>query len=117
MVFEDIRLHGGIVLTDEQQNVVDALLAESDSVRQFLKVAIDKEQGSSLTSSDIAEVYAQYCPTVGWTPKPITEVYRELEALMLELFHVAKSNSLPGFSGQARGFRNVNFKPDFRESL
>ena len=111
MVLEDIRIHGDIQLTDAQSGVVDALLAESDSLRHFLSDCVVSDENSNLTVSEIEEAYAEYCPQKKWNPKPITIIRKELEGLMLELFRTVKSNSIPREgSKDVRGYRKVKLK-------
>ena len=47
---------------------------------------------------------------MGWYPKPITVVYRELEGLMLELFGTAKAHSIKRDNKSVKGFRRVKLK-------
>ena len=110
MVLEDIRIHGDIQLIDAQSGVVDALLAESDSLRHFLNDCVVSDENSDLTVSEIEEAYAEYCPQKKWNPKPITIIRKELEGLMLELFQTTKSNSISRDGKGAKGFRKVRLK-------
>jgi phage/plasmid-associated DNA primase len=111
MVFEDIRSYGDIQLTDAQSGVVGALLAESDSLRHFLKDCVVKDENNDLSVSEIKEAYAEYCPKKKWNPKPVTIIEKEVEGLMLELFQTTKSNSLCRHSSRSvRGFRRVRLK-------
>jgi len=110
MVLDDIRVHGDIQLTNTQSGVVDALLAESDSLRHFLTDCIVSDENDDLSVSEIEEAYAEYCPKKKWHPKPITVVRKELEQLMLELFQTAKSNSISRHGKGTRGYRKVKLK-------
>lgn len=118
MLLQDIKERGTISLTAAQKNIVDALLAESDSLRQFLIENVVSDEKSDLTVTEIIEAYAEYCPLKSWNPKPITIIQRELERLMLELFKTTKSNSITrededgGKQKSHRGFRRVNFKEE-----
>ncbi len=110
MVLNDIAEIGDINLSPAQESIVDALLGESDSLRHFLIDKIEKDGNSDLTTNEIVEAYAEYCPTKGWNAKPITIVYKELEGLMLELFATAKAQSIERSGKPFRGFRRVGFK-------
>ncbi|HOY08846.1 MAG TPA: hypothetical protein PLB05_02080 [Candidatus Omnitrophota bacterium] len=118
MLLQDIKERGTIALTEAQKNIVDALLAESDSLRQFLVENVVTDEESDLTVTEIIEAYAEYCPLKGWNPKPITVIQRELERLVLELFKTTKSNSITredegnGKEKSQRGFRRVNFRQE-----
>jgi phage/plasmid-associated DNA primase len=110
MLLEDIDKYGKIVLTDRQHHIVDNLLAESDSLRVFLDRRVERAEGCNLSISEIVEKYAEFCPTQGWNPLPITVVHRSLEGLMLELFHVSKVHDVKREGRSVRGFSQVAFK-------
>ena len=107
----DVQNTGDIALTERQIGTVDSLLAESDSLRNFLADCVENAPDQDLTVAEIVEAYAQYCPAKRWKPMPITLVHDQLEGLMLELFGTAKANSLErhGKKGH-RGFRRVRLK-------
>ncbi len=109
MVLDDIKEYGDIKLSEAQSGVVDALLAESDSLRHFLKKCITSCGSRNLSVQEIVEAYAEYCPKKLWTPKPITILQKELEGLMLELFASTKFTSLEREGKMVKGFRRVGF--------
>jgi phage/plasmid-associated DNA primase len=109
-LLQDIDATGDIALTPRQSGTVDALLAESDSLRQFLAERVVKDAPSDLTVDEVVKGYAEFCPTRGWNPLPITIIHRQAEALMLELFQTIKSNSIERDDKAQRGFRHVRFK-------
>jgi phage/plasmid-associated DNA primase len=109
----DIRETGDIRLTPRQAGVVDSLLAESDSLRYFLREHVTKSPGSDLTVGEIVQSYAHYCPDHGWYPLPETQIGRQLPTLMMEMFQVLKTNNSVRDGKAARGFRGVAFcNPD-----
>lgn len=109
----DVAASGDIRMTRPQQDTVDNLLAESDSLRHFLMDCLIGDASSSLTVSELVEAYAQYCPARGWRAMPITQIHAQLETLMLELFGTGKSNSIERDGKKShRGFRRVRFKAD-----
>ena len=110
MLLKDIETHGDIRLTDTQEKIIDGLLAESDSLRHFLMENVMQDEASDLSTTEIVEAYAEYCPLKGWNPKPITIIHRELESLMLELFGTSKSHSIKRDDKSTKGFRRVAFK-------
>mgnify|MGYP001592190415 CR=1 FL=1 len=110
MLLKDIQAGGDIQLIESQKKIVDGLLAESDSLRHFLMDNVIQNEDADLSTTQIVEAYAEYCPLRGWNPKPITVIHRELESLMLELFGTAKSNSIKRDNKSTRGFRRVAFK-------
>jgi putative DNA primase/helicase len=112
MVLDDIdaSTNGDIALTDRQKQIVDSLLAESDSLRFFLRERGECAEGVDLSVSEVVEAYAAFCPEMGWKAMPITEVYGSLEGLMLELFRVTKSHSIKRDGKSVRGFFGVTLK-------
>lgn len=111
MVLDDIRNYGKLYMTEAQQKIVDDLLAESASLRQFLTENIIRSYGSDITTQEITENYASYCPDHGWTPLPITEIESQLKELMLELFQTAQSHSIKRSDGKSvRGYRGLRLK-------
>jgi phage/plasmid-associated DNA primase len=112
MLLRDIdqNADGDITLTDRQKKIVDSLLAESDSLRFFLRDRVARTAGTDVSVNEIIEAYAAFCPDMGWNPMPITEVHRSLEGLMLELFQVTKSHSLKRDGKWARGFSGVSLE-------
>jgi hypothetical protein len=109
MLLRDIEETGDIRITPRQQGVVDSLLAESDSLRFFLRDSVCCESGSDLTVSEIIQAYAHYCPERGWDPLSETQIGRQLNSLMLELFKTVSSHSCQRDGKAARGFRGVAF--------
>jgi len=110
MLLDDIRETGDIRRTKAQIEIVEALLAESDSLRHFLIETVMRYDGGDLSQQEIIQRYAEYCPSKGWNPKPPTTIPGELESLMLELFQTCKANSIERDGKSVKGFRRVAFK-------
>jgi len=106
---------GDFVMTERQRGIVDSLLAESDSLRNFLKARVLADAEGDLTVTEIVEAYAAYCPEQKWQALPITEVQRQLEGLMLDLFGVSKSHGVDRNDKHHRGFRGVKFRDEAYE--
>jgi P4 family phage/plasmid primase-like protien len=101
---------GDMVLTRRQREIVDSLLAESDSLRHFLDDCVVEDEHRDLTVTELVEAYAAYCPERKWQALPITEVQANLETLMLELFGVTKRHDIQRKEKSQRGFDGVAFK-------
>ena len=106
----DQSADGDIALSARQKSVVDSLLAESDSLRFFLRERIERAAGDDVSVNEIIEAYAAFCPEMGWNPLPITEVQRSLEGLILELFQITKSHCVKRDGSSVRGFFGVGLK-------
>jgi putative DNA primase/helicase len=101
---------GDIVMTERQHDVVNSLLAESDSLRHFLQDSVVVDEYRDVTVTELVEAYAAYCPERKWQALPITEVQSNLETLMLELFGVTKRHDIERNDKSQRGFRGVRFR-------
>ncbi len=102
---------GDFSLTDAQRGRVDSLLAESDSLRLFVKEQIERHEYDNLTSAEISQAYAEFCADKGWIALATSVVERTLPDLMLEMFHVTKSNSIERDGKKSnRGWRRVRLK-------
>ncbi len=103
---------GDLVLTARQRGIVDSLLAESDSLRCFLEERVIADSFGDVTTSELVEAYAAFCPERRWQPLPITEVQGKLEGLMLEMFGVTKRHDIKREDKNQRGFNGVKFRID-----
>jgi len=110
VLLQDVEKTGDIELSERQRGIVDSLLAESDSLRFFLRERVERAPGHDVAVSELFEAYAEFCPDMGWEPLPVTEVHRSVEGLILELFHVTKANSVKRDGRYVRGFRGISFK-------
>jgi P4 family phage/plasmid primase-like protien len=109
-LLEDIAQDGDIALSQRQHDHIKSLLLESDSLRLFVKQSISRFEGSDLAVSELVESYMKFCIDSGWNPIPANVVYRQLDEILLELFAVSKSNSIPRHGSQVRGYRNLKFR-------
>ena len=103
--FEEV---GDFKLTDAQRARIDSLLAESDSLRLFVKERITRDECGDVTTSEIQQAYAEYCADKGWNALPTGIVERTLPDIMLDVFHVTKSHSIEREGRKSnRGWRKV----------
>jgi putative DNA primase/helicase len=108
LALADIEETGTLSLGQGQEKRVEALLAESESVRNFIKKYFIRDHGESVTSDEIVQSYAEYCSDQGWTPLPVTTVQQQLPDLMLEFFRAPKSHCLERNGKKSlRGWKGV----------
>jgi putative DNA primase/helicase len=112
MLLDDVEKYGDIYRNDKQEEVIDRLLAESDSLRFFLEDMVVADLSGSLSVQEIIEAYAIYCPEKGWHSKPITSIERELSGLMLKLFKTTRVNGIRRDGKNVRGYNRVSFKKE-----
>ena len=99
---------GDFKLTDAQRGRVDSLLAESDSLRLFVKERMARHEYGDVTTSEISQAYAEFCADRGWNALPSAVVERTLPDIMLDVFHVTKAHSIERDGKKSnRGWRKV----------
>ena len=104
----EIEEFGGIQLTQRQRDIVDSLLAESDSVREFARKAIAPADSlSTLTSQELSTAYVHYCEDRGWNPLPTRKLESALPDAILEIHRVAKRNDILRDGKNQRGYRSI----------
>jgi P4 family phage/plasmid primase-like protien len=106
----DIEEFGDIQLTSAQKDRVESLLAESDSVRDFVRRGCAKApHKETATSEAIAAAYVAYCERRGWAPMPSKVVERVLPDALLEIHQASKSNDIKStpLDKAKRGYRGV----------
>lgn len=106
----DIRDYGKIRLSREQQDRVDALLLESDSIRIFVRERVCRGSGD-LTSAELVMAYVGYCNDQGWNALPQRIVENQLPDIMLKELSVQKVNDISRNGKWFRGYHGVVFKP------
>ncbi len=108
---EQFAEHGDFLLTNAQLARVDSLLAESDSLRLFVKERMERHECGDVTCAELQAAYAEFCADKGWYPLPITVVERNTADMMLEVFHTPKAHSIERDGKKSnRRWRKVRLK-------
>ena len=110
-VLADKRANRTRPLSPAQQQRLEALLGQSDSMRHFLVARVERRAGEALEKNDLLEAYADFCGEQGWEPLPDLAARKELNNRMLELFGSVERKST-GASHNQRGYSNAAFKPE-----
>ena len=97
----------GWPLSKEQQQRVDDMLAESDSLRAFIGQRIVRAQEASLTVDELVAEYENYCAKLGWVALTKAQAERNLGPLMMEIHRAAKRNDINRGTSQRRGYMGV----------
>lgn len=96
-------------LNKRQQNLVEDMLAESDSVHRFVLGCLRK--GSVMTSLTVTQCYTEYldyCSAQGWNAVSRNEFGSQLPSLVSHGLGTAVRNDIPGENGkQQHGFRGL----------
>lgn len=109
---------GDFALTDAQRARIDSLLAESDSLRLFVRQRMVRHEYGDVTTGEISQAYAEFCADQGWSALPSAVVERTLPDIVLDVFHVTKSHSIERDGKKSnRGWRKVRLKDGDELSL
>jgi P4 family phage/plasmid primase-like protien len=102
---------GDFKLSDAQRGRIDSLLAESDSLRLFVRDGLERHEYGDVTANEISQAYSEFCADNGWNALPSAVVDRALPDLMLDTFHVTKSHSIERDGRKSnRGWRKVRLR-------
>lgn len=110
-VLADARANRKRPLSPPQQQRLEALLGQSDSMRHFLETRVERRPGEALEKNDLLEAYADYCGEQGWEPLPDLAARKESNNRMLELFGSVERKSA-GAGRNQRGYSNAAFKAE-----
>ena len=107
----EFRDCGDFALTDGQRGRIDSLLAESDSLRLFVREGIERDEYADLTAGEFQQAYAEFCAAKGWNALPITVVERNAADVMLDVWQAAKSHCIERDGKKSnRGWKSVRIK-------
>src|SRR5262249_7308491 len=114
-VLQDFENQGDIELSARQQQLVDTMLAESDSLALYLDRSIKEVpygDGAGITTQEILQGYLDFCRQQHWQPQ-IDSFKAELPKLMAKLFGASLTHNLERYGKKtARGYRMVAFIDD-----
>jgi P4 family phage/plasmid primase-like protien len=107
----ELKECGDYRLSDRQGQRVNALLAESDSVREFIRQRVEACSGADVAVYELVEAYAAFCDAMGWEPLSSRRVENALADAMQELRRAARRNGIMRGGSAKRGFENVRLIP------
>jgi len=101
------RTRGRFPAGAAQEERIESLLAESDSLRLFVKARIERCTEDSLTTEEILSAYENYCALQEWEALARKRFDQQLGPLMMEFHRAPKRNDLKRGGSTKRGFMNV----------
>lgn len=106
-LLDEIQELGDYRLTEAQQDRIDQLMNQSDSVRRFVQDGVVRVKGQDITTAELLGGYYGFCEERGWHPQSSSELRRQLTQHMLEIHKVASRNDISRLSKAARGYKHV----------
>jgi len=109
----ELDLHGDILLTQNQKERVESLLAESDSVRHFVKKCVIRDHRCDVTVAELTTAHTDFCESMGWEPETVRRVENVLADVMLDVHRVAKRTDIKRDGRSQRGFMHVRLSDEY----
>jgi P4 family phage/plasmid primase-like protien len=114
-VLRDAEEHGRLVMSPAQSGRIEALLNESESVKHFVRTALevlDKEMRVDVTTEELVEAYREFCAERGWNALADTTFLNQLPDLVLRIHSLSQSRDIQRTFGdrttQKRGYRRLH---------
>ena len=107
----EIAETGSMKLADIQKDRVDSLLAESDSLREFVRKGLAAGDGIDVTGHELGEAYVAFCEARGWNPLASRKVEAALPDAILEVHRASKRNDINRGGKNQRGYRGLRILP------
>lgn len=110
-LLDDYAKTGKFQLEPLQKARVEGLLAESDSIREFVRGALAPAERADVTKEELYEGYISYCETRAWSPLPNAEVRTKLSDAILEIHRKTDRNDIDREGRAKRGYKGLRLLP------
>lgn len=106
----ELKTTGNYVLTDAQQERIRAMLAESNSVEEYISASVVLDPIRDVTSDELRSDYELYCSRQDWTPVSTQAFRTKVKQVMLEKLGISQSHDILRYEVPVRGYRKVSLK-------
>lgn len=112
-VLEEKKTHGDFVLSAAQEERIDSLLAESDSVRHFVQHGVVEAPGADVTGNELVEAYTAYCEAKGWRAVSLKRAGTAIADAVSEFYHLSPRGDIKRTAfgeekpKQQRGYKGI----------
>ena len=104
----DLDRYGAVQLSESQERRVEDLLAESDSVRAFVRDCVEKADAlSAITVAELTAAYFDYCDSRGWEARSRRRFETAVADTMMEIHRAARRNDIRRDGKNQRGYSRV----------
>jgi len=110
----DLSEFGAIQLSERQTKRIEDLLAESDSVRAFVRECVVKSDPlSNVSGSELTTAYFDYCETRGWEARSRRRFETSAADVMMEIHRATRRNDIQRDGKNQRGYSHVRLVDQF----
>lgn len=110
-----LRCGGKIPRSANQNERIDNLMQESDSINAFISECVEQVSGSNVTVSDLLVAYSHYCQDRKWQPLSERIFQTRLPDIMLKKFHASRRNDIKRGDRVQRGYSRFKIIPAERQ--
>ena len=104
---QDLNKAGDYVLSDNQQEGIDRILEQSESVEIFVKECIYTFAGEDVTYNEVRTAYHDYCDSKGWISTSSNEFNRLFKNAVLKHYKQTPRQDINRCGKDQRGFKNI----------
>jgi P4 family phage/plasmid primase-like protien len=106
---QELNATGGFTLSEEQKARVDTLLAESDSVREFVRTRLKPSlsPGHDITVEELVQGYATFCTSRNWYAVAPATVQKQLPELIATMHQIHQRHDIKRDGLAQRGFKDL----------
>ena len=107
-LLDDLEQFGSIQLSDNQSKRIEDLLAESDSVRAFVRDCVEKaDADSDISVAELTAAYFDYCESRGWEARSKRRFETTSIDVMMDLHRLSHRNDIQRDGKNQRGYFGV----------
>ena len=99
--------HGTLCLNEEQQQRVDMLLENSDSVAQFVRQSVVPKVGKDVSTQELLLGYYRRCDSRDLTPVASQAFFTRVPDLLAQMFKTIRRNDINREGKAVRGFKGL----------
>jgi phage/plasmid-associated DNA primase len=108
----DVKHHGGIQMSHEQQARVNKFIDESDSLRNFVRdnLSATSDSAYDVTVNEVLDRYYKHCVDNDLASLSTKDAKRDLDEIMRELFGRSQSGSIKREKCNQRGYPKIKWR-------
>jgi putative DNA primase/helicase len=104
---EDFQLEGRWRLSPKQEQRIEDLLAESDSLRAYVREAVVEDREGSVTTEELFRGYLQYCEDRGWDAHSKRVFQTDMPPVIQDRFNLRIRHDIRRGAFQKRGYKGI----------
>jgi phage/plasmid-associated DNA primase len=108
--YQDEALRGDLILSEEQTERIEKLLTQSEGFRNFISRELVAADGDEISVEELIEAYAVHAKGQKWRIPKRQTLQEQAQELMLEIWGIARSNSVERDGKNVRGYRGIRLR-------